>query len=184
MADIVLKLPEDLRGELKSPMGPIYTDTQTLLSDAGAPVVAIGDVVTHHLIESGRSPTIALVDEHTERSAVSDDIAETIDSFEGFDTVEQVTNPAATLSADLLGALRAALDRDGSTLLDVDGEEDLAALPAVVAAPDGAAIVYGQPGEGMVLVTLDDETRTRCRDILARMGGDTDRLWSLLGVDT
>jgi hypothetical protein len=36
----------------------------------------------------------------------------------------------------------------------------------------------------MVLVTLDDETRTRCRDILARMGGDTDRLWSLLGVDT
>jgi uncharacterized protein (UPF0218 family) len=184
MADIVLKLPEDLRGELKSPMGPIYTDTQTLLSDAGAPVIAIGDVVTHHLIESGRSPTIALVDEHTERSAVSDDIAETIDSFEGFDTVEQVTNPAATLSADLLGALRAALDRDGSTLLDVDGEEDLAALPAVVAAPDGAAIVYGQPGEGMVLVTLDDETRTRCRDILARMGGDTDRLWSLLGVDT
>jgi uncharacterized protein (UPF0218 family) len=184
MADIVLKLPEDLRGELKSPMGPIYTDTQTLLSDAGAPLIAIGDVVTHHLIESGRSPTIALVDEHTERSAVSDDIAETIDSFEGFDTVEQVTNPAATLSADLLGALRAALDRDGSTLLDVDGEEDLAALPAVVAAPDGAAIVYGQPGEGMVLVTLDDETRTRCRDILARMGGDTDRLWSLLGVDT
>lgn len=183
MGDIVLELPEDLRGDLKSPMGPIYTDTQTLLSDAGRPLVAIGDVVTHHLIEAGHPPMVALVDEHTERSAVSDDIAETIDSFDGFDTVEQVANPPATISADLLGALRTALAREEPTLLDVDGEEDLAALPAVVAAPDSAAIVYGQPGKGMVLVGLDDDTRTRCRDILSRMDGDTDRLWALLGVD-
>lgn len=183
MADIVLELQDELRGELKTPLGPIYTDTQTLVADAGRPLIAIGDVVTYHLIEAGQAPTIALVDEHTERSEVSPDIAETIDSFEGFDTAEQVTNPAATLTAELLAALRSALDRDGSTLLDVEGEEDLAALPAVVAAPDGAAIVYGQPGEGMVLADVDDDTRTRCRDILSRMDGDTDRLWSLLGVD-
>lgn len=183
MADIVLELQDELRGELKTPLGPIYTDTQTLLADAGCPLIAIGDVVTHHLIEAGQAPAVALVDERTERSEVSADIAETIDSFEGFDTVEQVANPAATLTAELLTALRSALDRDGSTLVDVDGEEDLAALPAVVAAPDGAAIVYGQPGEGMILADRGDETRARCRDILSRMDGDTDRFWSLLGVD-
>ena len=183
MADIVVELPEELRGELKEPLGPIYTDTPTLVADAGRPLVAIGDVVTHHLIEAGETPKLAMVDERTERSAVSPEIAETINSFEGFGTVEQVSNPAGVLSADLLTALRAGLDREGSTLLDVDGEEDLAALPAILLAPEDTSLVYGQPGEGMVLTTVDETTRQRCRDILSRMDGDTARLWDLLGVD-
>jgi len=183
MADIVLELQEELRGELKEPLGPIYTDTAALLADAGRPLIAIGDVVTHHLIQAGETPALAMVDERTERSAVSAEIAETINSFEGFETVEHVSNPAATLSAELLAALRAGLDRGESTLLDVDGEEDLAALPAVLLLPDGASLVYGQPGEGMVSTTIDAETRQRCRDILSRMNGDTARLWTLLGLD-
>jgi len=34
----------------------------------------------------------------------------------------------------------------------------------------------------MVRVTVDEETRATARDILGRMDGDTDRLWSLLGL--
>jgi uncharacterized protein (UPF0218 family) len=124
-----------------------------------------------------------MVDERTERSAVSPEIAETISSFEGFDTVQTVVNPAGTLSAELLSALRTALEGEGATLLDVDGEEDLAALPAVLVAPEGASLVYGQPGEGMVLTPVDEPTRERCRTILSQMNGDSARLWELLGVD-
>lgn len=182
MAEIVLELQEELRSELKEPLGAVYADTRSLLADAGEPLIAIGDVVTHHLIGAGETPTVAMVDERTERSAVSDEIAETIDGFDGFETVEELSNPAGTLSAELLSALRAAIERDGSTLLDVDGEEDLAALPAVVLAPDGASVVYGQPGEGMVLATVDAESRQRCRQILSQMDGDTERLWALLGL--
>lgn len=182
MVETVLELQEELRAQLKEPLGPIYTDTQTLLADANRPLIAIGDVVTHHLIEAGETPALAMVDERTERSAVSPEIAETISSFEGFDRVEKVSNPAATLSAELLSALRAALEREGSTLLDVDGEEDLAALPTVLVAPDGASLVYGQPGEGMVLTAVDDPTREQCREILSQMDGDTARLWELLGI--
>lgn len=180
MAEIVLELQKELRSELKEPLGPIYTSTPTLLADAGRPLIAIGDVVTHHLIEAGQSPAVAMVDERTERSAVSEEIAESINSFEGFETVEEISNPAGTLSAELLSALRAAIEREGPTLLDVEGEEDLAALPAVLLAADGASVIYGQPGEGMVLATVDAETRERSRDILSQMNGDTDRLWSLL----
>jgi uncharacterized protein (UPF0218 family) len=183
MTDTVLELQAALRSELKTPLGPVYTDTQRLLTDAGRPLIAVGDVVTHHIIKAGETPALAMIDERTERSAVSTEIAETINTFEGFDAVEEVSNPAATLSADLLAALRAALEREGSTLLDVDGEEDLAALPAVLIAPEGASVVYGQPGEGMVLTTVDTETQKRCRDILSRMNGDTERLWTVLGVD-
>lgn len=179
----VLELQEWLRSELKEPLGYVYTDTAELLADADRPVIAVGDVVTYHLIEAGETPEVAVVDEHTERTAVDAEVAESIDSFNGFVTVHAVTNPAGTLSAPLLRALREAIEAGEPTLIEVEGEEDLAALPAVLLAPRGGSIVYGQPGEGMVLAPVTAETRKRCREILAKMDGDTERLWSILGIE-
>jgi len=152
-------------------MGPIYTDAEALLADAGEPLVAVGDIVTYHLLEAGHTPAVALVDERTERSAVDSEVTETIGGFDRRITVE---NPAGTLTDDLLAALEAALDADVTTLVEVDGEEDLAALPAVLAVPEGGTVVYGQPGEGMVLVAPDADTRDRVRSLLARMDGETE----------
>ena len=184
-ADVLLSLPRELRGELKDPLGPVYTDADELLADAGAPVVTVGDVVTYHLLRADRRPDVALVDGKTKREAVDDAVWESID---GFDERVEVSNPAATLSAALLDALRAALDRagsagDGTTVVVVEGEEDLAALPAVLAAPDGASVVYGQPDEGMVLAGVTDERRAGVRDLLERMDGDAVRAFEVLGVD-
>jgi uncharacterized protein (UPF0218 family) len=175
-----LELPADLRGELKEPFGPVYTDTAALLSDAGSPLVAVGDMVTYHLLEAGRVPDVALVDARTERSAVDDEVTETI-TGSGFDERVTVTNPAGTLTRELVAALRDGLDTDGTTLIDVDGEEDLAALPAVLAVEERASVVYGQPGEGMVLVTADGPTRERVRSLLERMDGETARVCDPLG---
>jgi uncharacterized protein (UPF0218 family) len=172
VSDVVLELPRGLRDELKEPLGRIYTDTAALLADAGDPIIAVGDMVTYHLVEGGRVPDLALVDERTKRSAVDEDVTAAIG---GFDRELAVTNPAATLTAALLDALRDGLDGDGTTLVDVDGEEDLATLPVVLAAPAGASVVYGQPDEGMVLVDCDDTARERARDLLERMDGDTER---------
>jgi hypothetical protein len=183
-AEILLSLPRSLRGELKDPLGPIYTDTAALLADAGDPVVTVGDVVTYHLLRADRRPDVALVDGLTKREAVDDEIWAAID---GFDRRVEVPNPAATLSVSLLAELRAAFDRtgadEGTTLLVVEGEEDLAALPAVLAAPDGASVVYGQPDEGMVLAGTDPDERAVVRDLLERMDGDTDRAFEALGVE-
>jgi len=183
-ADVLLTLPRALRAELKEPLGPIYTETDRLLADAGEPVVTVGDVVTYHLLRADRRPAVALVDGKTKRETVEDDVWAAI---EGFHTRIEVPNPPATLSASLLAELRAALDRadagTGTTVLVVEGEEDLAALPAVLAAPDGASVVYGQPDEGMVLATTTPERRTVVRDLLERMDGDTRRAFETLGVD-
>jgi len=177
VSDIVLELPDALRAELKAPLGPIFTDGETFLQEATRPIVSIGDVVTYHLIEAGHTPAVALVDERTEREAVREDIAATIAAHDGFDQIVRVTNPPATLSAELLSALSSALAGapDRRTLIEVDGEEDLAALPAVVMAAPGASIVYGQPGEGMVLGLVDEELQADVRDILSRMDGDVER---------
>ncbi|AUG46083.1 hypothetical protein BVU17_00520 [Haloarcula taiwanensis] len=177
MSDVVLELPSGLRTELKEPLGRIYTDTAALLGDAGDPIIAVGDMVTYHLVEAGRVPDLALIDERTKRSAVDADVTAAIG---GFDRELAVANPAATLTAELLTALRDGIDSDGTTLLDVDGEEDLATLPAVLAAPAGASVVYGQPDEGMVLADCDDAARDRVRSLLERMDGDAERAIALV----
>ena len=178
--EVVVSLPEELRAAFKEPLGPLYTDADDLLADAGDPLVAVGDIVTYHLERADRRPDVALIDGRTKRERVDEEVRETVDARA--DRLA-ATNPAGVLTADLLSALTEALDRDGPTTIVVDGEEDLAALPAVLAAPEGATVVYGQPDQGMVAVAVTAETRAEFRDLLERMDGDRERLWALLDAD-
>jgi uncharacterized protein (UPF0218 family) len=179
---VVLELQSALRSELKDPFGPVSTDTAAVLDAAGDPLVTVGDIVTYHTLEAGRVPDLAFVDERTERAAVDDEVSDGIED-DRFDRVRAIENPPATLTAALLDALTGALATDEQTLVRVDGEEDLAALPAIAAAPDGASVCYGQPGEGVVHVTVDSETRERVVDLLGRMDGDAPRAFDALGLD-
>lgn len=174
----MLELPDALRAELKDPVGPVYTDPAALLADAGRPLIAVGDVVTAHLLTE-TTPDVALVDGKTEREALADDRRVDRDAF---DRVVYVRNPAATLSEELLVELADALADDAATLLVVEGEEDLAAVPAIAAAPSGASVVYGQPGEGMVLAAVDTETRAAMLEFLERMEGDPQGARRALGI--
>ncbi|MFO7927151.1 MAG: GTP-dependent dephospho-CoA kinase family protein [Halobacteriota archaeon] len=177
MPTILAKLPVEMRDDLKAPLGTIYTETDELLADAGDPIVAVGDIVTYHLLEADRRPDVAIVDGKTKRERVEREVLNAID---GFDDRIDVVNPQSTITDDLLEALASALDRSTSTVIVVDGEEDLAAIPAVLAVPEGGSIVYGQPDEGMVLVPITDETRTRCRNLLERMESDYERIDDIL----
>ncbi|SDK83746.1 GTP-dependent dephospho-CoA kinase family protein [Natronorubrum texcoconense] len=174
--DQLLVLPDDLRHELKEPMGPIETDADVLLSAVDGPLIAVGDVVTYHFLQAGRAPDVAVVDERTKRSAVDEEIRETVTESTNLEAV----NPPAELSAEMIEALREAMASDEPTTILVEGEEDLVALPAIVAAPEGASVVYGQPGEGMVHVKVSDDHRTEMRALLERFEGDTERFWDLL----
>ncbi|WP_394343688.1 GTP-dependent dephospho-CoA kinase family protein [Haloterrigena salifodinae] len=174
--DQLLVLPDELRHELKEPMGPIETDADRLLEDVDGPLIAVGDVVTYHFLRAGRPPDVALVDERTKRSAVDEEIRETV--TEG--TTVEVVNPPAEISQAVVEALLEGLARDDPTTILVEGEEDLVALPAIVAAPEGASVVYGQPDEGMVHVKITDDHRADIRELLGRFEGDVDRFWEIL----
>jgi len=80
-----------------------------------------------------------------------------------------------------LSALGDALSAGEPVMIEVDGEEDLAALPAIVAAPDGASVVYGQPGEGMVRVAVTPESRAEARELFEALDGDTEAAYDALG---
>jgi uncharacterized protein (UPF0218 family) len=177
--DVVLRLPASARDRFKDPMGPVSTDAEELLADAGRPLLAIGDVVTYHLRAAGTDPDVAVVDGYTERETASETIREAA-GVEDVADADRVPNPAATLTAELLTALAEAVDDDEPRTLVVDGEEDLGTLPAVFLAPDGASVVYGQPGEGMVHVRVGPDERDRVRELLSVLDGDVERAFDLL----
>jgi uncharacterized protein (UPF0218 family) len=179
---VVLELQPALRSELKDPFGPVSTDTAAVLDAAGDPLVTVGDIVTYHTLDAGRVPDLAFVDERTERAAVDDEVSDGV-ADDRFDRVRAVENPPGTLTAALLAALVDALAAGEKTLVRVEGEEDLAALPAIAAAPAGASVLYGQPGEGVVHVTVDADTRERVVALMGRMDGDPSRAFDALGLD-
>jgi Uncharacterized protein conserved in archaea len=190
----VLELPESLRAELKTPLGDIYADPDALLaavdehaaatatadqSSAEARLLTVGDVVTATLADAGRQPDVAVIDGRTEREPVDPAVEATLADLGGRRL--SVVNPPATLSESLLGTLRdAATTTELPLTISVDGEEDLAALPAILTAPDSASVVYGQPNEGMVHVPVTPAVRTTARELLADFDGDTDAAISLL----
>lgn len=177
MARVVLELPEALRSELKEPLGPIETDAPDLLAAAGTPLVAVGDVVTYHLTQAGGRPDLSVFDDRTDRRPLEEGIGGALPVAD-----RHVENPSATLTDDLLVAIVDGLDAGEPLHVCVNGEEDLATLPAIMAVADGASVVYGQPGEGMVHVRVTPETRDRARDLLLRMDGDVEQAFDLLGV--
>ncbi|MFB6093042.1 MAG: GTP-dependent dephospho-CoA kinase family protein [Haloquadratum sp.] len=176
----MLSLPEDLRGAFKEPFGPVYEDADALLADAGRPVIAVGDVVTYHLRQAGHRPAVAVVDGRTKRESVD---AEIRAALADPDHRRDVANPPGTLSKGLLSTLADAV-RDGEPItIVVDGEEDLAALPAVLVAPRGATVVYGQPGEGMAAIEVTDEAKAEMRSLIERMDGDVAGALAALDIE-
>ena len=174
---VVVELQPDLRSAFKDPFGPVYTDADELLAEVSGKLIAVGDVVTYHLEEAGRPPDVAVIDDQTQRGEIDADISEALT-----ETDVTVDNPAATLTEELLTTLVEAIEADETVRIFVDGEEDLVALPAMIAAPDGSSVVYGQPNEGMVHVAITPEMRARMRDLLSRMEGDPERALSLIGA--
>jgi uncharacterized protein (UPF0218 family) len=194
MTEPLLTLPESLRDAFKEPLGPVTTDAAALLdavdetrerfgSAAGGPepLIAVGDVVTYHLREAGRVPDVAFVDGRTEREAVRTEIESALAATE--ERRIAVENPAAGLSAALLEGLAEALAAGEPVTVEVTGEEDLAALPAMLAAPVGSSVVYGQPGEGMVRVAITPEARKEARELFEELSGDTAAAYEALRID-
>jgi len=156
----MLLLPEDKRFKFRAPFGALYPDIDSVLPEiAGKIVYSVGDVVTFHLIRSGVIPAIAIVDGHTMREPFNHSPAV-------FRRRLFARNPPGTLTAELSDALKEAVANPGVLIL-VEGEEDLAVIPLVLAAPMGVIILYGQPGEGIVLCEVSRKAKTKAREMLS-----------------
>ena len=155
------RLPEDIRSELKKPFGELHPSLTALLPLlSGHLVYSVGDVVTHHLIRAGITPDVAIIDGHTMRAPCTRVPRLSVRTI-------PAKNPPGTISDELVLAIRDAV-ADPPAMIVVEGEEDLAVIPLVLEAPEGAMILYGQPGEGVVLRRVDGTARKEARSYLSR----------------
>jgi len=156
----MLRLPEAYRGLFKKPFGTLYGCIDELLPRLeGRPVYAVGDVVTHNLLTAGIVPEIAIIDGYTMRTPCTRSPLLRA-------RLLTVKNPAGTITIELEEAIEEVVGHPPGVIF-VDGEEDLAVIPLVIAAPDGAAVLYGQPGEGVVLRLVDAAARQKAASMLS-----------------
>lgn len=101
------------------------------------------------------------------------------------ESVSKVKNPPGHITKELVGAVKNAYLRivkdDKQRIIKVEGEEDLAGLPAILLAPLGSVILYGQPafvhsayglrrgkpGSGVVMVEV---TEAKKQELLSLIG--------------
>jgi len=159
---------------LKEPLGKICKGdgldcVESMESElrAAKKVASIGDMTTFYLMKASIVPDLAVVDNKTKRLPVPDHVAQSLD-HDSYKTIE-VKNQAATLTKELIDLIRASLNSNDKVKIIVDGEEDLATLPAILYAPLGSAVVYGQPDEGSVLVDVTPEKKLHIEELMKKM---------------
>jgi uncharacterized protein (UPF0218 family) len=159
-----------MRVDLKTPLGELFRGDvsdnvvvlREMLEEKKPPCFAtVGDYVTFYIMESGLNPDLAVVDHRVMRQDV--------EPFKFIREKVTVINPAGTIKAEAQRVLWDAITLKKRLGVVVEGEEDLLVLPLMAMMPIGSVIVYGQPREGMVVVTLTEERRRWAKDFMAEM---------------
>ena len=100
------------------------------------------------------------------RKKVGEKMRAVLDGYGGKAVV--VANPPGFITGMLVAEVRRALKR-GKGKIFVEGEEDLAALVALMHAKNRTLVAYGQPRKGMVLIEVCPAMRRRARAIFGKM---------------
>lgn len=146
-----------ITGEIPEP----YKTLKGML--AGEKVIAIGDVVAENMLKVGIEPDMIVVDGKSMRT----------NRMKKIECDITVKNPASELTEELISAVRKGYKR-----IFVEGEEDLAALPAILYAESNTLVVYGVPSEGIMVIRPTEENKQKVKDVLALFeNGETTRLF-------
>lgn len=160
------RLTPDLRKELKKPFGRMVSDEEMLALSKKKSMVVVGDASAYFLLKNRRFPRMAITDGKVMRKEISEEVRKVIDSWDADEY--KVENPPSQITEGLQEAIKEHINNN-STLIRVDGEEDLAVIPCILNSPLGTLIVYGQPKKSMVVVEVTGEMRRKASEILNRM---------------
>jgi hypothetical protein len=159
-----LRLPEEFRPMLRRPFGEIYRGKGTKPAEEikkilkGEKIIVVGDVTLKNVLSAGIKPDLAIVDFKTKRKE--------LEKMEG--KVLRAKNPPGMITRDLWEKIHEGIGKKNSVIF-VEGEEDLAVLPAIIEAEWDSIVLYGQPDEGIVLVRVDAEKKFDAGTIIKMM---------------
>ena len=163
-------ISEALRESLKHPLGRLVRGTEaecnavlveTVKRERPGVLIVVGDTISRNAIQSGIKPNVLIIDRLEKRSKAIPFLFHDVN-------VIRVKNAPGRIEMKAWHAVEEAI-REGNTLVEVDGEEDLLTIPAVLSAPIGSLIVYGQPGVGIVIITVSEDVKTATQGLLDSM---------------
>lgn len=163
-----MKLPENLRNALKSPIGILLKDkdaTKENILEFLSPdsyIVTVGDATTEKMLGFGLIPSVQIVDglEKREKRKPAQGVSATKFSCK---------NPAGEITVESIETIKEAFGAKPPAQILVHGEEDLLVIPVCIHAPPNAVVFYGQPNEGLVVVKVTEEIRNKTKEILNMM---------------
>ena len=161
-----MKLPENLREDLKIPLGDLINDIdvnnkniQTKINPKSI-IITVGDKTTENIINLGIRPQIQIIDGLEKRNQRDIPLDDKIN------TVLTCKNPPGEITQESIQTIQKAFSSDPPIRIIVDGEEDLLVIPVCIAAPENSVVMYGQPNEGLVIVHVTPEIREKVQKIL------------------
>ncbi|MGY5881173.1 MAG: DUF359 domain-containing protein [Candidatus Thorarchaeota archaeon] len=158
------------RSGLKTPKGEVFNVkdgppekrvVERIENESPNLVIAVGDVTAATVLEEGYTPQVMIVDGITKRGPYEKEFNASQEYL--------IYNPAAVIYPEAWSTIDTAIHEKESTLVIVDGEEDLLGFPAVLLAPDDSVIIYGQPDVGIVWVPVTPENKILARELLEQM---------------
>lgn len=164
-----LILPNSLRGAFKEPFGRIISQGEiqtSMLLHAKQGFICVGDKTTKTARELGILPRLSVIDLHVGRKPFG-----TIDQFHFPKEVviHTIQSGPGYISQDVItfckGYFASNTNQESSVLL-INGEDDLVTLAVIVNAPLHTLVYYGQPKEGIVEVVVTQEIKQRCLHLL------------------
>ena len=164
-------LTDEMRVKLKRPLGSLITgppeNTMKILSilvkqEAPTRIIAVGDIVTTNMVRSGIHVDVYIIDNKALRKTIKTSTIKTSKDV-------SVRNPPGAITYEAWETVCEAVKDSLTVTVFIDGEEDLLALPAIVCAPFGSFVVYGQPHRGIVLVRVSDKKRQEIEKLLTNM---------------
>lgn len=157
-----LKLPEEMRAALKKPFGTLIKGDGKVAAGSvkemlsGERTIVVGDASYENLKSVGVKPHLAILDFMVKRQP-----------YKKYPAKVTVKNPAGFITSGLWETIAKNLESGG--IIGVEGEEDLAVIPAVLEADFGDVVLYGQPDEGMVYIKVDEDIKQKVAVLLKIM---------------
>jgi len=161
-----LQLPDNLRDQLKNPLGNLISDNdpnkENIIKEISTEsvLITVGDRTTENILQLGLKPQIQIIDgleKRNQRIVPADDT---------INTNLSCRNPPGEITEESMQVIQKAFSCESPVRITVDGEEDLLVLPACIFAPKYSVVMYGQPNEGLVIVQVTPEILAKIQKIL------------------
>ena len=161
-----MQLPDDLRDQLKTPLGNLVSDNdpnkENIIKKISAEsiLITVGDRTTENMLQLGLKPQIQIIDGLEKRNQRAVPVDDTVN------TNLSCRNPSGEITEESIQVIQKAFSCEPPVRITVDGEEDLLVMPVCIFAPENSIVMYGQPNEGLVIVQITPEIRAKVQKIL------------------